>query len=151
MLHLQHTSKMSTTPVIVERVFNKPVTLVWKALTNLDQLKQWYFELADFKASVGFEFEFYGGKDENRQYLHHCKITEVVKEKKLSYTWRYVGYPGNSTVTFEFFDQGDSTRLRLIHSGIESFGSNPDFAKDEFTVGWTMFLNDALNDFLLAS
>lgn len=149
MLQILHQLKMNTQPVIVERLFNASVPRVWEALTDLEQVRQWYFDLPEFKAKVGFEFQFYGGKDDNAQYLHLCKITEVVPEKKLAYTWRYDGYPGISTVYFELFKEGNTTKLKLTHSGLENFGtSNPDFAKEEFMLGWTFFLNDALNKYL---
>ncbi len=68
-------------PVVVERTFNAPISLVWKALTDNNEMKQWYFNLPEFKPEVGFEFQFTGGKDENNPYLHLCKIIEVIPEK----------------------------------------------------------------------
>ena len=60
---------MNTPPLVVERVFNAPIEKVWKAITKKEEMKQWYFDLAEFKAEVGFEFRFYGGPPE-KQYLH---------------------------------------------------------------------------------
>jgi uncharacterized protein YndB with AHSA1/START domain len=39
----------SATPssVIVERVFNAPIEKDWRAITERDQMKQWYFDLKD--------------------------------------------------------------------------------------------------------
>lgn len=140
---------METEPFIIERTYNAPVSLVWKALTEKDRMKQWYFDLADFKAEVGFEFQFQGGKDENNLYLHKCRITEVVFEKRLAYSWCYDGYVGISYVTFELFAEGDKTRLRLTHSGLETFpGSNPDFAKQNFVEGWTAIVGTLLKEYL---
>src|SRR5579864_2160691 len=90
----------SDQPFVIERTFDAPVSKVWKALTDKDEMKQWYFDLPDFKPEVGFEFQFTGGKD-GRSYLHLCKITKVEVGKKLTYSWRYEGYEGNSFVTFE--------------------------------------------------
>jgi uncharacterized protein YndB with AHSA1/START domain len=78
---------MQNEPIILERTFNAPADKVWKALTNIDQIRQWYFKLEDFKAEPGFEFQFEGGPDD-RKYLHKCRITEVVPGKKLKYSWR---------------------------------------------------------------
>ncbi|NVO20774.1 MAG: SRPBCC domain-containing protein [Bacteroidetes bacterium] len=139
---------MNTQPVIVERHYASPLIKVWQAITDIEKLRQWYFDLEDFQARVGFEFQFYGGKDESNPYLHKCRIIEVITEAKLSYSWRYENFPGNSLVTFQLLEQDEGTLLRLTHTGIETFGSNPDFAKEEFTLGWTMFLNDALGEFL---
>jgi uncharacterized protein YndB with AHSA1/START domain len=139
---------MKNEPFVIERTFNAPVEKVWKAITDKDQMKQWYFDLAAFKPEVGFEFSFTGGT-EDRQYLHLCRITEVIKEKRLTYSWRYDGYEGNSFVTFELFPENGKTRLRLTHEGLETFPSNnPDFAKKNFVTGWTSIIGKSLPDFL---
>jgi uncharacterized protein YndB with AHSA1/START domain len=145
---------MKEAPVVIERTFNAPIERVWKAITDKDEMKKWYFDLPAFKPEVGFEFQFKGGKDENNLYVHVCQVTEVVPGKKLSYSWRYDGYEGNSMVTFELYDEGNKsdgyrTRLRLTHAGLETFPkNNPDFAKESFAAGWTHIVGTALKEFL---
>ena len=140
---------MKNEPFVIERVYNAPVERVWKAITDKNEMKQWYFDLPDFKPEVGCEFRFTGGPEEGRQYLHVCKITEVVPRKKLTYSWRYDGYEGISYLTFELFAEGNKTRLKLTHAGLESFpSSNKDFARENFTEGWTYFMDKALPEFL---
>jgi uncharacterized protein YndB with AHSA1/START domain len=135
-------------PFIIERIYNAPIEKVWQAITDKEQMKQWYFDLAEFKPEVGFEFTFEGGKDD-RIYVHLCRITEVVPGKKLAYSWRYQGYEGNSIVTFELFDEGSKTRLKLTHAGLETFPANiPDFAKENFAEGWTYITGTSLSNFL---
>jgi uncharacterized protein YndB with AHSA1/START domain len=139
---------MNGQPFIIERTFTAPVEKVWKAITDKNEMKRWYFNLAEFKAEVGFEFEFYGGPPE-KQYRHLCRVTEVVLEKKLTYSWRYDGYPGISFVTFELYAEGSSTRLRLTHAGLETFPSeNPDFAKHNFDAGWNDIIGRSLKEFV---
>jgi uncharacterized protein YndB with AHSA1/START domain len=139
---------MNTTPFTIERTFRASVKQVWEAISNKDQMKKWYFDLAEFKAEVGFEFQFWGG-DENKQYLHLCKVTEAVIGKKLTYSWRYDGYAGNSFVTFELFAEGEYTRLKLTHAGLETFPqSNPSFAKENFIAGWTELIGTSLASYL---
>ena len=139
---------MNTQPFIIERTFNTPAINVWQALTDNKKMKQWYFNLEDFKPEVGFEFQFMAG-EKNKEYLHLCKVTDVVVGKKLTYSWRYDGYPGNSFVTFELFEEGNKTRLKLTHEGIETLGpGNPDFAKENFAKGWTSILDTALKGFV---
>ena len=72
---------MNIEPVVIERTFNAPVEKVWQAITDKEQMKQWYFDIADFEAKEGTEFSFDGG-DGNTTYKHLCKITELVPEKK---------------------------------------------------------------------
>ena|ERR1051325_10433351 len=140
---------MENKPVIVEQTINASPEKIWKALTDKDQMKQWYFDLKEFKPEVGFEFEFMGGKDEDNQYLHKCKITEVIPDKKLKHSWRFDGYPGNSFVTWELFPEGAQTKVRLTHSGLETFkaANNPDFDKENFEAGWTQIVQTSLKEF----
>jgi uncharacterized protein YndB with AHSA1/START domain len=140
---------MNHSPIIIEQVYNAPVERVWKALTDKDEMRHWYFDLADFKAEPGFEFRFTGGSPDGIQYLHICIVVEVVEHKKLSYSWRYDGYEGDSLVSFELFDENGKTRLRLTHEGLETFpASNPDFAKHNFEQGWTEIIGTSLKNFL---
>lgn len=139
---------MKTEPFVIERVFIVQISKVWRAITDKKEMKKWYFDFAEFKLEVGFEFQFYGGTEE-KQYLHLCKILEVIPEKKISYSWRYDGYEGNSIVTFELFDEGNKTRLKLTHEGLETFPANIlDFAKDNFVEGWTQIIGKSLMEFL---
>ncbi|MCI0706393.1 MAG: SRPBCC domain-containing protein [Ignavibacteriae bacterium] len=146
------TTKQKTTtetePFIIERTYEAPVDLVWKAITEKERMKQWYFDLKEFKPEVGFEFQFTGGTEE-RPYLHLCKVLEVVPQKKLSYSWVYDGYEGYSVVTFELFPEGQKTRLRLTHTGLETFpASNPDLVRKNFVDGWTSLIGESLKSFL---
>ena len=139
---------MKTEPFVIERIFNAPVHKVWKAITDKEDMKQWYFDIAAFKPEVGFEFEFTGSKDDVN-YLHKCKITEVVPGKKLTYSWKYAGFEGMSYVTWELFDEGDKTRLKLTHEGLETFPqNNPDFARENFVQGWTEITGKSLKEFV---
>ncbi len=139
---------LETQALIVERIFNASIEKVWQAITVNSQMKQWYFDLKEFKAEVGFEFQFYGGKD-GRSYLHLCKVTEVIPFKKLKYSWRYDGYEGISFVSMELSDQGRQTKLKLTHEGLESFPiSNPDFDRKNFAEGWNYIINTSLKKYL---
>ena len=140
--------EMSDRPIVIERTYDASVETVWKALTDKDQIKQWSFDIKEFRPEVGFEFRFYGGTEE-KQYLHLCKVLEVVKLKKLQYSWRYDGYEGNSIVTFELVAEGKKTRVRLTHEGLESFPkSNPDLARKNFEEGWTSIIGSSLKEFV---
>jgi uncharacterized protein YndB with AHSA1/START domain len=139
---------MKNEPLIVERILNAPVAKVWKAISSKDEMKHWYFDLTEFKPEVGFEFQFLGG-NETKKYLHLCKITEVIDGKKLTYSWRYDSFEGISYVTFELFSEGDKTRLKLTHEGINSFpADDPNFARGSFTEGWSYIIGKSLNEYV---
>ena len=133
--------------VFIERSFNAPVARVWKAITDVEEMRRWYFDLKEFKPEVGFEFEFIV-EHEGMKYHHLCKVTEVIPKKKLAYTWQYKGQEGNSLVTFELFANGDKTRLKLTHEGLETFPKTAAFARENFEKGWTEIIGSELKQFL---
>ncbi|KAA5535076.1 SRPBCC domain-containing protein [Taibaiella lutea] len=139
---------MEQQPIIIERTYNAPVEKVWKALTDKAQMKEWYFDIPDFKPEVGFEFEFIGKGKKGEEYLHKCKITELVPQKKLTHSWRYDGYEGNSFVTFELSAEGDKTHIKLTHTGLETFPPIEAFAKSNFVEGWTYIIGKGLKEFV---
>ena len=142
------TTKTETTDaVVLERTFNAPLARVWKALTDVDQMREWYFDLKEFKPQVGFEFGFVV-EHEGNTYDHRCKVTEVIPQKKIAYTWRYHGHEGDSLVTFELLAQGDKTHLKLTHTGLETFPRTPAFAREKFEAGWTAIVGTDLKQFV---
>ncbi len=143
----------------IEHTYNAPIEKVWKAISDKNEMKKWYFDLREFKTEVGFEFRFTGGPSPDRQYLHICVITEVIPNKKLTYSWRFDGYPGNSFVTFELFTENArpdelfgrvKTKLKFTHAGIESFAvsKNPDLDAKNFPEGWNHIIGTALKKFV---
>jgi uncharacterized protein YndB with AHSA1/START domain len=136
-----------TEAVVIERTFKAPVARVWKALTDADEMRAWYFDLTEFKPEVGFEFEF-TVEHEGARYQHLCKITEVIPQKKIAYTWRYAGEKGDSLVTFELFAKGDKTGLRLTHEGLDTFPKVPAYARANFEKGWTEIIGSSLKQFV---
>ncbi len=133
--------------VVIERTFNASPERVWKALTEVAQMKQWYFDLKEFRAEMGFKFEF-KVEHEGMKYHHLCEVMEVIPQKKLAYSWRYQGHEGNSLVTFELLGEGDKTRLKLTHEGLETFPKTPSFVRKNFVDGWTQLIGSSLKEFL---
>lgn len=136
-------------PIVKEVVLDATPERVWKAITDKDEMKKWYFDLKEFKAVPGFEFEFEGGPDD-RIYIHQCRVIEVIPLKKLSYTWSYEGYQGTTLVGFELFEEGQRTRLQLTHEGLESFevNNNPDLDKKNFDAGWSHIIGISIKEYI---
>ncbi len=136
-------------PFVIERTLNAPVEKVWKAITDREEMKKWYFDPDAFKPEVGFNFQFNGQGNTGDQYMHLCEVTEVVPQKKLTYSWRYEGLEGNSFVSFELEPEGNKTKLKLTHTGLETFPkNNADFAKESFAKGWTELIATLLPKYL---
>lgn len=134
-------------PLVIERTFNAPAEKIWHALTNKEAMKEWYFDVSDFKPEVGFEFTFTKEKD-NEVFVHLFKVTEVIAGKKISYTWRYKDRKGSSLVTFELFTQGSKTRLRVTHEGLSTFAGPPALEHQNFVLGWTQLIGTSLKKYL---
>ena len=136
-------------PVVVEQTFNAPVSKIWKAITDKNQMKEWYFETMDtFKPEVGFETEF-NVHANDRDYLHKWRVTEVEPEKRITYIWTFGGYDGEWVVNFELSTENCNTKLTLTALGIESFPpDNPDFSRESCTEGWNHFIRYRLKEFV---
>ncbi len=140
---------MSTTPFTIERTYSAPVKEVWEAITDKSKMKEWYFDLSEFRPEVGFEFSFAGQGAKGEKYIHLCKILEVIENKKISYSWTYKDYQGYSVVTFELFEEEkDKTRLTLTHAGLETFPGTGDFARTSFEAGWNHLIGTSLKTFV---
>jgi uncharacterized protein YndB with AHSA1/START domain len=140
---------MSATPFTLERTYQAPVKKVWEAITDKEKMKQWYFDLSEFRTEVGFEFSFAGKGSKGETYIHLCKVLEVIEDKKISYSWTYKDRPGYSVVTFELFEEGkDKTRLKLTHAGLETFPGTGDFARTSFEAGWNELICSLLAKYL---
>ena len=138
-------------PIVVEQVYDAPLSEVWRAITDKDQMRQWYFEpMTDFVPRVGFETEF-RVRCEGDDFLHQWKVTEVDEGKRIAYQWRYGGYPGDSVVTWELSQEGGGVKLTLTHEGQESIQGHPLFSRENGIAGWTYFLQQNLKAFLSAA
>jgi len=141
---------MKSKPVVVERTYNAPAERVWHALTDVEQMRQWYFpQLVEFEPEVGFETEF-DVPHNGRNFLHIWKITEVVPGKKISYEWKFGGYADSSLVSFELFADDDKTKIVVTHYNLEAFNrdNDPDLERNNFVEGWTHFIGTALKEFV---
>jgi uncharacterized protein YndB with AHSA1/START domain len=110
-------------------------------------MSRWYFDMKNFKPEVGCEFQFIV-EHEGNVHDHRCKITEVIPQKRIAYTWRFEGREGNSHVTFELFAEGGKTRLKLTHAGLETFAKTPSLARKNFVLGWTSLIGTELKQFV---
>ena len=134
-------------PLVVERLLNAPVSLVWHALTSPEAIARWYFDMEGFRAEVGCEFRFLV-EHQGNVFDHRCRVTDVVTERKIAYTWRYQDHEGDSHVTFELYPEGEKTRLKLTHVGLESFPKTLPFAPENFARGWNSLLGSELPDYV---
>jgi uncharacterized protein YndB with AHSA1/START domain len=138
---------MAAEPVVVERVFDASVATVWNAITDKASFKHWFFEIPEFEPVVGSEFQF-THEHNDFKYVHLCCVTEAVPLQVLAYSWRYGGYEGDSLVRIELSPEGSKTKVKLTHSGLDSFPKLPTFAKENFVKGWTNIIGSNLKKYV---
>lgn len=140
---------ISEPPVIVTEIINTSVEKAWMAITDHQQMIQWYFDNIDaFKPEVGTKSRF-PVHVEDRTFTHLWKVTEVIPNKKITYNWKYAEYPGDSFVTFELAKDGDATQITLSTKVVEDFPQDvPEFNRDSCLGGWNYFIKERLKPYL---
>ncbi|GAB3274398.1 SRPBCC domain-containing protein [Larkinella harenae] len=129
-------------PLIKEFHYKVPREQVWRALTEPEQMKQWYFpQLRRFEPVVGFVFQF---DDAGAEYRKEWVVTSVTEGRTFAHSWAYKGYAGKSEVLFELVPENDQTRLRVTQTNLESFPPHPHFNRERFEWGWEMLLGNNL-------
>lgn len=136
-------------PIIIEQKVNASAEKVWKALTDINEMKIWYFDIPDFIPEEGAVFNFYEPGDE-KKYHHQTEILEIIPEKKLKHTWFYPEFSDQKTiVTWELEPQGESTWIRLTHENIDGFNDlGENFSEKAFKEGWTQLTEQSLKRYL---
>ena len=141
--------KANDKPIIIEETFKTSLESIWNALTDINQMRKWYFEnIPAFEPVIGFETEF-NVKSDERNFLHQWKVTEVKPPEMIKYEWQYEDYPGRSATTFELKEQDDQVLLKLTVDVLEDFPDDiPEFRKESCIDGWEYFIKDRLKTFL---
>jgi uncharacterized protein YndB with AHSA1/START domain len=110
---------------------------------------KWYFDnIPAFKPEVGFKTGF-NIENEGRNFYHRWQVLEIIPNKKIKYNWKFDGYPGDSNVEFDLFDEGDSVKLRLTTTILDDFPEDiPEFRRESCIGGWEYFIQNRLADYL---
>ncbi|TDS18943.1 uncharacterized protein YndB with AHSA1/START domain [Maribacter caenipelagi] len=136
-------------PIIVTQLFNASMEQVWEALTDVNQMRQWYFDaIPDFKPEVSFKTRFLI-TNEGRNFTHNWVITEVDIPTKISYRWTFDEYPGESISTFELSKKEHQTLLTVTSKIIKDFPTDiPEFKRESGVAGWEYLIKESLVKFL---
>ena len=135
--------------IVVSASFKASKQVVWNAITNANEMQQWYFaSIQSFKAEVGFQTQFLI-TNEDRNFTHIWTVDEVIPIQKICYNWRYAEYEGDSEVVFEISDNGTETRLTVTHTTLEPFTADiPEFKRESGVQGWNYLIKESLFNYL---
>ena len=127
------------TSIQLSRIFPAPRERVFKAWTDPEELKRWIAPGDDFSTPI-VEVDLRVGKSyrigmkspDGNLYVAVGTYREIVPPKKLVYTWSWEGGEmGETLVTVEFREQGQSTEIILKH---EMFPDEQ--TRDQHNWGW---------------
>jgi uncharacterized protein YndB with AHSA1/START domain len=141
--------KTSDPPVVVEQSYNVTQAELWKAITEVEQMKQWFFpQLETFEPATGSETRFTVEHD-GKEYHHIWKLAEVAPPEKIVYDWSYDGIPGKGCVIWELTTTQDGSSLKLTNLVVEDFPQDdPAFQRESCENGWQYLLSESLVEHL---
>jgi uncharacterized protein YndB with AHSA1/START domain len=127
-------------------VINASPEVVFKAITDPEELTNWFPDSAVFNDRIGGQvrFSFYKerSKDLDRDYSPEGIVKEFIPNKKVSYTWRLKDKPDfpETVVTWELEEiEPHKTKVELVHSGFTG-KERGKLSSKEHDQGWSYFL-----------
>ena len=129
--------------VVIERLFNAPVNLVWSIWTEPEFIKIWFGSdpngrglSAEIDLSVGGKYKISFQDSDGSIHSTFGEYVEIIEFSKLHCSWDWESEAGHvSDLIVEFIPQGEKTLSILTHSNL-----NPN-SLHGYTKGW----NDTMN------
>jgi uncharacterized protein YndB with AHSA1/START domain len=125
----------ATSPILMGRVFDAPLSRVFNAWTEPDQIKLWFgyhpgaVQEAEIDLKVGGAWKFVLSRDLEQTSAFTGHYLEISRDERLVFTWSYLVEKADGTqeatpfskVTVEFEASADNqTRINIKHEGIQS-------------------------------
>ena len=138
----------------IERVFDAPVAMVFKAWADKDAKARWFVGPADWKAAIREQDFRVGGRERVRGVFpdghesdFHCEYRDIVENARIVYVYdMYVD--GNkisvSLATIEFDKAGKGTKLTVTEQGAFLDGYDDAGGRERGTAGLLDQLGEAL-------
>lgn len=133
-------------PNAIEReiVIDAPVEVVWRLVTELDHIRQWFSDEAEINLRVGGSgrLRFKSGDS------YQLQIEALEPPRRFAFRWvqpegSIVRADNSMLVEFTLQAEADGTRLRLVESGFDTIDwSDPQKQKyaDDHSGGWQTIL-----------
>jgi uncharacterized protein YndB with AHSA1/START domain len=134
-----------------EILIDAPIDVVWRVVTQPDQMDRWFSEKADFELRSGGA----GRIRMSERTTYNLEVEAVEPHRRFAFRWVHPdgAEPNERNLTlveFTLQQEAGGTRLRIVESGFDKLDWS-DEAKGEFfdghDNGWPRFL-DRLRDLL---
>jgi len=134
--------------IVVLQEFHVPPPLLWKYLTQVEHMQQWFFqELNSFEAVRGFKTSF-AFQYNNKIFTHQWEVKDVLLQEKLYLGWKYKEYPGNSEAIFDISSSPKGSILKLTANILSSFPAMEEFSRESMQSGWTDLIQTRLKRYV---
>lgn len=129
-------------------LIDAPVDVVWKVVTEPDQIEQWFVDKAEIDVREGGAGKLTFVNQDQQTQTAHLQVESIQKPTRFAFKWGFTMdqelTPGK-TVLVEFLlaAEGDKTRLTVIESGFQAVEWGDSDATQyikEHTEGWAFFL-----------
>lgn len=125
-----------------------PVEVVWRMVSEPDQVVRWFADEIDLQATPGYEGSMTFRPDAGGTVHVPITVEAVEPPRRLTYRWGHpagaAASPGNSTlVEFTLTPDDGGTRLRVVETGHDSLGwpqGQQDAYVEDHNDGWTTHL-----------
>ena len=134
--------------IVVLQEFHVPPPLLWKYLTQVEHMQQWFFqELKLFEAVRGFKTSF-AFQYNNKIFTHQWEVKDVLLQEKLCLGWKYKEYPGDSEAIFDISSSPKGSILKLTANILSSFPAMEEFSRESMQSGWTDLIQTRLKRYV---
>ena len=134
--------------IVVLQEFHVPLPLLWKYLTQVEHMQQWFFkELKSFEAVRGFKTSF-AFQYNNKIFTHLWEVKDGLLQEKLCLGWKYKEYPGDSEAIFEISSSPKGSILKLTANILSSFPAMEEFSRESMQSGWTDLIQTRLKGYV---
>lgn len=130
-------------------VIEAPVDVVWRTVTEADQIARWFADQVELDLRPGGQGSFAFERDDGATHRAPLVVETVERPTRFAFRWSHpegeLPVDGNSVlVEFTLVPEGDRrTRLRVVERGLDTIGW-PEEEKaryaDDHRAGWAHFL-----------
>lgn len=136
-------------PIQVSTLIHAPIERIWKAITEPEQLRQWFVGVDTDKIEDGTSFQFIELFGEE-QVVHEALVLEFEENSLLRHTWTYPELSQwSSTVNWDLETEGNHVKVIVTHEGIHHIAQDiPDLSPIRIYKFWDKALNKHLKIFV---
>lgn len=139
-------NEISELPVVELSITVKgSVDEIWRALTDSDELENWWGDDVKIEPRVGGKFNEPWEDDDRNKRLASGKVLAVKNKKEITFTWQEEDWAkeARTECTISIEDKGKFREVSVLHKGWETLP--PEKQKQtikDFKIGWNYHLKE---------